>query len=105
MRTDSRKCRKLLLRILHSNGHGDGRANHGVVAHADQAHHLNVSRHGGGASELGVGVHTTQGVGHAVGGGAGSHVVGMQGTARAAAGSDGEVLLAQIGRASCRERV
>ena len=48
-------CRKLLLSVLHSHSHGDGRANHGVVAHADQAHHLNVRRHGGGAGELGVG--------------------------------------------------
>ena len=30
------------------NGDGDGRADHGVVAHADQAHHLNVRGHGGG---------------------------------------------------------
>ena len=71
---------ELLGGVLHSNGHGDGSANHGVVAHADQAHHLNVRGHGGGAGELGVGVHTAQGVGHAVGGRAGSHVVGMQGT-------------------------
>ena len=84
----------LLLSVLNSNGHGDGSANHGVVAHADQAHHLNVRRHGRGTGELSVAMHTAQGVGHAVGGGAGSHVVGMQGTARAAAGSDGEVLLA-----------
>lgn len=37
-------------------------------------------------------MHTTHGVGHAVAGGAGRHVVGMQGTACAAAGSDGEVV-------------
>src|SRR5699024_1648362 len=36
------------------------------------------------------------GVGHAVGSGAGSHVVRVQGTAGAAAGSHGEVLLALL---------
>ena len=74
-----------------------------------------------------------QRVGQAVAGRTSGHVIGVQGTARAAAGSDGEVLLAvldipllvvtgdqmleaggvggvtgdgnQIGRASCRERV
>ena len=51
---------------------------------------------GGGACELGVGVHATHGVGHAVGGGAGGHVVRVQGAARAAAGGDGEVLLALL---------
>ena len=38
-------------------------------------------------------MHTTQRVGQA---GACGHVIGMQGTARAAAGSDGEVLLAVL---------
>ena len=41
-------------------------------------------------------MHTTHGVGHAVRGGAGGHVVGMQGTAGAAAGSDGEILLTSL---------
>ena len=49
--------------------------------------------HGGGAGELRVGVHTAHGVGHAVAGGAGGHVVRMQGAAGAAAGGHGEVLL------------
>ena len=37
-----------------------------------------------------------QRVGQAVAGGAGCDVIGVQGTARAAAGSDGEVLLAVL---------
>ncbi len=52
--------------------------------------------HGGGAGELGVGVHPAHGVGHAIASGAGGHVVGMQGPAGAAAGGDGEVLLALL---------
>jgi hypothetical protein len=36
----------LLLRLFHSHGHGHGRADHGVVAHAQEAHHLNVSGNG-----------------------------------------------------------
>ena len=89
------KCtKKLLLCFLYSHGHSHSRADHGVVAHADQAHHFHVSRNGGRTGELSVRVHTAHGVGHAVRGGAGGHVVGMQGTAGAAAGSHGEVLLA-----------
>ena len=86
----------LLQRFLNSNGHGNGSADHGVVAHAQEAHHFHVGRHGGGTGKLGVGMHTAHGVGHAVGSGAGRHVVGMQGTARAAAGGHGEVLLALL---------
>ena len=55
-----------------------------------------MSRHGGRASELSVAVHTAHGVGHAVGSGACSHVIGVQGTAGTTAGSDGEVLLAVL---------
>ena len=87
---------QLLLSVLNSNGHGDGRADHGVVAHADQAHHLNVRGHGGGTGELCVRVHTAQGVGHAVGGGAGSHVVGMQ-------GCDVGHIIQLFPRTSCRQ--
>ena len=65
------------------NGHTD----HGVVACAQEAHHLNVSGDGGGTCELSVTMHTAHGVGHAVGSGACSHVVGVQGTAGATAGS------------------
>ena len=85
---------RVLLRFFDSDSHRDGRADHRVVAHADQPHHLNVRGHGGGASKLRVRVHTTHGVGHAVGGRASRHVVGVQGTTRAAAGRNGEVLLA-----------
>ena len=82
--------------LFHSHSHGNGSADHGVVAHAQEAHHFYVSGNGGGASELGVRVHTAHGVGHAVGSGTGSHVVGMQSPARAAAGGHGEVLLALL---------
>src|SRR5699024_2123411 len=75
---------------------GDGHADHRVVAGADQAHHLHVRGHAGGTGELGVAVHTAHRVGQAVGSRAGGHVVGVQGTAGAAAGSDGEVLLAVL---------
>ena len=78
-----------VVRLFHSlfdcNSAGDGRADHRVVAHADKTHHFDVRRDGGRTCELGVGMHTTHGVGHAVAGGAGRHVVGMQGTACAAA--------------------
>ena len=89
-------CFYRVSRLFHSlfdcNGAGDGRADHRVVAHADKTHHLDVRRNGGGTCELGVGVHTAHGVGHAVAGGACRHVVGVQGAARAAAGSDGEIV-------------
>ena len=75
----------LLQRLGNCHGHGDGSADHGVVAHAQKAHHLDVSRDGGGTCELGVGVHTAHGIGHAVGSGTGCHVVRMQGATRAAA--------------------
>ena len=48
---------------------------------------------GGRTGELRIAVHTAHGIGHAVGSRTSSHVIGMQSTARAAAGSDGEVLL------------
>ena len=68
----------------------------GLLPAPIRPHHLNVGRHGGRTSELGITMHTAHGVGQTVGSGTGSHVVGMQGTARAAAGSDGEVLLAVL---------
>ena len=52
---------------------------------------------GGGSCELRVRVHTSQCIREAVGSGACSHVVGMQGTSRAAAGGNGEVLLTGLG--------
>ena len=62
------------------DGAGYGAAYHRVVANAEEAHHLDVCGNAAGAGELGVGVHAAHGVGHAVGGGAGGHVVGMEGT-------------------------
>ena len=82
--------------FLHGNRNGDGSADHGVVAHADQAHHLNVCGHGGGTCELSITMDAAQRVGQAIACGACSHVIGVQGTARAAAGSDREVLLAVL---------
>ena len=69
----------LLQALRHGDSHRDGRADHRVVAHAEEAHHLDVRGHGGGAGELSVGMHTAHGVGHAVAGGTGGHVVRMQG--------------------------
>ena len=37
----------LLQALRNSDGHGDGGADHRVVAHAQEAHHLNVRGHGG----------------------------------------------------------
>ena len=84
----------LLEAFRDGDGHGDGGADHRVVAHAEESHHFHVRGHGGGAGELCVGMHEAHGIGHAVGGRAGGHVVRVQGTARAAAGGDGEILLA-----------
>ena len=80
--------------LVNRHGAGHGSADHGVVAHTHQAHHFHVGGYGGGAGKLGVAMHTAHGVGQAVRGGAGGHIVGMQGAAGAAAGSDGEVLFA-----------
>ena len=82
--------------FFHRNSDSHGSAHHGVVAHAQEAHHLHVRGDGAGAGELRVAVHTAHGVGHAVGGGAGSHVVRVQRAAGAAAGGHGEVLLALL---------
>ena len=91
------KSEELLLHgLFDGDGDSDGRADHRVVAHAKEAHHLDVRRNGTGARELRIGVHTAPGVGHAVGGGAGGHVVRVQRAARAAAGGDGKVLLALL---------
>ena len=85
--------RCLLQALGHGNSAGHGHTDHGVVAGAQEAHHLHVRGDGGAACELGVGVHAAHGVGHAVAGGAGGHVVGVQRAAGAAAGGHGEVLL------------
>ncbi len=44
--------------LLNSNCNSYGSANHGVVAHTDQTHHINVSGNGGKTCELRIGVHT-----------------------------------------------
>ena len=82
--------------LLDGDSAGDGGTDHGVVTHADETHHVDVRRHGGRTGELGVGVHAAHGVGHAVRGRAGAHVVRVQSTASAATRSDGEVLLASL---------
>ncbi len=78
--------------LFHSLFDGDGDSDrctdHGVVAHAYQAHHLYVGGDGGGARELSVAVHSSHSIGHAIAGRTGSHVVGMERSARAAAGRD-----------------
>ena len=86
----------LLEAFFNRDGDGDSGADHRVVAHADESHHLDVRRNGRGARELSVGVHAAHGVGHAIAGRTGGHVVGVERTAGAAAGSDGEVLLAVL---------
>ena len=68
--------------LVNRHGAGHGSADHGVVAHTHQAHHFHVGGYGGGAGKLGVAMHTAHGVGQAVRGGAGGHVVGMQGCGR-----------------------
>ena len=55
-----------------------------------------MRRNGAGARELRVGVHAAHRVRHAVAGRAGGHVVRVERAARAAARSDGEVLLAVL---------
>ena len=47
----------LLQALRNSDGDGDGGADHRVVAHAQEAHHLHVRGHGGGTGKLGVGMH------------------------------------------------
>jgi hypothetical protein len=53
---------RLLQSFFHSDSNANGHADHGVVTSAQEAHHLNVSGHGGGASELSVAVHTAHGM-------------------------------------------
>ena len=83
----------LFSRLLDGNGHSHSHAHHGVISCADETHHLYVSRNGGGTCELGVRVHTAHGIGHSVGSRTSRHIVGMEGTACAAAGGYGEVFL------------
>ena len=84
--------------LFHCNCNCYGSADHGVVAHADEAHHLDVRRDGGGASELRVAVHSAHGIREAIGGRASGHVIRVQGSACAATGSNGEIFLAVLYR-------
>ena len=79
--------------LLNANRNRHRHTNHWVVACADKAHHLNVCRYGRRTGKLCIGVHTAHGIGHAVGCRTSCHIVRMQGTARAAAGCNGEVFL------------
>ena len=56
---------RLLQALLNSDSHGNGHTDHGVVASAQEAYHFDMGGDGGGAGELGIGVHTAHGVGHA----------------------------------------
>ena len=75
-------------------GYSYGSTHHWVVAHAQIAHHLNVSRYRRRTCELSVAVHTTHGVGHTIRSRTCSHVVRVQRTARTTTGSNREVRLA-----------
>ncbi len=83
----------LFSRLLDGNGHSHSHAHHGVISCADETHHLYVCGNRRRACELSVRVHAAHRVGHTVRSGTGSHVVGMQGAARTAAGGYGEVFL------------
>ena len=63
-------CSLLVHCLGSSHSNSNSSAHHGVVAHAQEAHHLHVCGDGGRACELSVGVHTAHGIGHAVGSGA-----------------------------------
>ena len=82
--------------FLHGDRDCDRCADHGVVAHADEAHHLDVRGNGRGARELRIRVHSAHRICHAVGRRTRRHVVGVQRSARAAARCDGEVLKADL---------
>ena len=64
-------------RFFHRHGDRNRCADHGVVAHAQEAHHLHMGRNRGGTGKLSVAVHPAHGVGHPVRGRTGSHVVGI----------------------------
>ena len=82
--------------FLNGNSYSYSSANHRVVAHTDQTHHLNVCGYRGRTCELRIGVHTAKCICEAIRSRTCSHVIGMQGTACTAAGSYGEVLLALL---------
>lgn len=79
--------------FLYCNCTSNGCANHRIVTHTDKSHHFDVSGNGAAPCELCVAVHTSHRIGHAVRRGACRHVIGVQGTSRAAARRNGEVFL------------
>ena len=86
----------LLQGLLNSDSNANGHTDHRVVACAQEAHHFHVGGDGGRTCELSIAMHTAHGIGQTVGSGTCSHVIGVQSTAGAAAGSNGEVLLALL---------
>ena len=86
----------LLRSFLNCYSYGYGHSYHGVVTCADVTHHFYVGGNGGGACELCVGVHTTHGVGHTVGSGTCSHVIGVKSSTGTTTGCNGEVLNAVL---------
>ena len=66
--------------LLDGYSNCNSHTNHRVVTCADQTHHLNVSRNGGGTCELCIGVHTAKGIGHTIGSRTCCHVIWMQST-------------------------
>ena len=82
--------------LFDSNCYRYSHTNHRVVTCTDQTHHLNVSGYGRRTCELCIGMHTSHCICHTIGSRACCHVIGMQCTACAAAGSYGEVLLALL---------
>ena len=99
-----KQWQKLFCRHCLGNCHSNVNrgTDHRVVTHTDQAHHFDVSRNAGRTGELGITMHTAHGIGHAVAGGTGSHVVRVQGTTGTAAGSDAEVFAAVFDRSEER---
>ena len=63
-----------------------------------------MSRNRGGTCELSIGMHTAHGVCHTIGSRACCHVIRMEGTACAAAGSNREIFLTLLGLEECRQR-
>ena len=81
----------LVEREVNLNSAGYGATYHGVVTDTEEAHHFYVSGHGRRTCKLCVRVHTAQGVGHTVGSGTSSHVVGVERTTRTATRGYAEV--------------
>ena len=86
----------LLERFFDSDRNRNRSADHRIVTHTDEAHHLNMSWNRRGTSELSVRVHTPHSICHTVRGRTCRHVIRMQGSTRATTGSNGEVLLTMV---------